>query len=379
MPLLAAISRDIMVRPNHPWEIQMSGPQLTVRAIDVGYGYVKYTDGRAEESASIHTDSFPSQSPPPSDQITDTGVMHRRDTFVVGINDRKYEVGKAIALAVHGNQEIEVLDREFALSDPYAARLYGALNYMAPSLPDNCIDHLVLGLPLTTYSKCRAALAQRFCGEHVINLCGDTIRIRTCHVYPQPLGGYVSYLAMRKRAFGQPIPTALVLDPGYNTVDWFVCKGMQASEIRSAAVERGVCVVLRAVAEHIIKAADINAGVTEIARCLDQALTQGAQLTICGKPKNLNELMVAGERVIEEAAQAVKNAIGFGADIDVIVMTGGGARLYAQAVAKRFPEHEVVILDDPAHANVRGFHLMGEQLACSAARSIGPTTKPKTR
>ena len=73
----------------------MSQHSLTVRAIDVGYGYVKYTDGRAEESAPIHTDSFPSQSPPASDQMTDTGVMERRDTFVVGINDRNYEVGKA--------------------------------------------------------------------------------------------------------------------------------------------------------------------------------------------------------------------------------------------------------------------------------------------
>jgi hypothetical protein len=34
----------------------------------------------------------------------------------------------------------EVLDREFALSDAYAAHLFGAINYMPPGLPDHQIS-----------------------------------------------------------------------------------------------------------------------------------------------------------------------------------------------------------------------------------------------
>jgi plasmid segregation protein ParM len=67
----------------------------------------------------------------------------------------------------------------------------------------------------------------------------------------------------------------------------------------------------------------------------------------------------------------VKNAIGSGADIDVIVIGGGGATLYAEAFRRKFPKHQVVLLDHPAYANVRGLHILGEELARVANRALG--------
>ena len=37
--------------------------QLTVRAVDVGYGHIKFTDGRDPGSKAIRTHTIPSQSP----------------------------------------------------------------------------------------------------------------------------------------------------------------------------------------------------------------------------------------------------------------------------------------------------------------------------
>lgn len=116
-----------------------------VRAIDVGYGHVKFTDGRDPETNEIRTDSIPSQSPAATVHVRQAGhgessfaggvVMRSRDTFRVPVGDRTYEVGRDVHLATVGTNVTEVLDREFALSDAYATRLFGAVNYMPPSLP----------------------------------------------------------------------------------------------------------------------------------------------------------------------------------------------------------------------------------------------------
>lgn len=343
---------------------------LVVRAIDVGYGHIKFTDGRDPATRAIRTDSIPSQSP--AAKVTmhkgASGVMKQRDTFTIPVGDRLFEVGRAINLALSGNQETEVMDERFSLSDPYAARLFGAINYMYPSLPENVIDVLVLGLPLNTYPKHHAALAERFTGTHKINDHGDTVEIKSCHVYPQPLGSYMSYMAVNQSASKTPL--ALSIDPGYNTVDWFVCQGMSANDARSGAVTRGMGAVLRAIADDIIKTHELDATPVELIRRIDQSLSTSEPFEIYGQSFDLSKHMSAGNEIIHEAAQAVKNSVGSGTDVDVIVLTGGGAPLYAKAIADKFPRHRVVTLDNPGLANVRGFHLIGEMLAKSLGQAM---------
>lgn len=348
----------------------MQTKELVVRACDVGYGHVKLTDGRDSVTDLLRTDSIPSQSPSVKDEAKkESGVvMSHRDTFVVPVGNRLYEVGRDVRLALHGNHESEVLDANFALSDAYAARLFGAMNYMLPALPDHTIDILVLGLPLNTFNRHRSALQKRFLGPHVINQSGATVDIRSCNVYPQPLGSYAAYLAEIDQQ--QTTPMALIIDPGYNTVDWFVCHGMVANEVRSSAVQRGMGAVMRAIAEDIIKKHGFDATPAEVVRAIDRALVRGHQLEMYGHPLELAEHMATGFDVIEEAAQAVKNNVGSGSDIDVIILTGGGASLYMDAFQQKFPLHKVVTLPSPALANVRGFHLIGERLAKSRQRAL---------
>ena len=253
----------------------MNVPRLVVRAIDVGYGHVKFTDGRDTETGDLRTYSIPSQSPAYKGTIVagGGGVMKRRDTFVIPIADRMYEVGREVHRALSGRQETEVLDENFALSDQYAARLFGALNYMMPNLPADVIDILVLGLPLNTYRKLHRQLADRFTDTFTINDTGDRVTIRSCHVYPQPLGSYMSYIASNPTP-GRT-PNALSIDPGYNTVDWFVCQGMSANDTLSDAVQRGMGAVLRAIADHMIKTHGFDATPAELIRRIDCSLTTG--------------------------------------------------------------------------------------------------------
>lgn len=347
----------------------MSSP-LVVRSVDVGYGHIKFSDGR-DANNRIQCDSFPSRSPIAHEKtIVNGGIMHSRDTFLVEVNGQRYEVGRAVALATQSNHEGENLDSEFSMSDVYTARLYGALSYMLPTVRSHVIDYLVMGLPLNTVKRLAPELAKRFSGEHIVNISGAKIEIKECHIYPQPLGAYMAYLNEHhnKKQSSRGSPMALVVDPGYNTVDWFVCKGMSANDVRSNAVMRGMSSVLRAIAEKIIASKDTDATTSELVRRLDESMSQNLPFSIYGKEVDLKPYLAAGAGVIEEAVQAIKNSVGSGADIDVILVAGGGANLYADALRKKFPHHEVTVLNTPALANVRGFQLIGELLAKSAQR-----------
>ena len=85
----------------------MNTPNLTVRAGDVGYGHIIFTDGRDIETGALRTDSIPSQSPAYKGTIVagGGGVMKRRDTFIVPVENRMYEVGREVHRALTGKQE----------------------------------------------------------------------------------------------------------------------------------------------------------------------------------------------------------------------------------------------------------------------------------
>ena len=340
----------------------------TVRAVDVGYGHVKWTEGR-DTSGHIIADTFPSQAPLVTEGKGKTEIMQQRDTFVIPVNGKNYVVGRQVKLEIGKNQELEQLDSTFALSDGYTARLYGALNYMLPTLPPSrTIDFLMLGLPLTTINRNSDQLMSRFIGDHVINAKGDTVSIKSCAVYPQPLGGYAAYLQRPLARHSQP-PMALVIDVGYNTVDWVTREGMVDNPSLSDAVERGMSGFLREVAKTVIETSGIPETESAVVRMLDQHMINGGEFRLAGKLIDISKHTQAGNTILEQAAQAIKNNIGVGGSIDLIIISGGGAKLYAPWIQKQFPHHEIITLPAPALANVRGFHQFGEWIAESASRA----------
>ena len=340
-----------------------------VRSADIGYGHVKWTEGR-DSDGNIIADSFASLAPLAVVDEFHSEALLQRDTHIVPINGKFYEVGRNVHKAIGKNQELEQLNEHFALSDGYAARLFGAFNYMLPNLPSKTIDYLMLGLPLTTLNKHQDSLSAKFVGEHVINKKGDRILVRNCAVYPQPLGGYAAYYVICQNEDEHP-PLALLIDVGYNTVDWITCEGLMPNANQSGAVERGMSGFLREVAKSVMKAHAIpNSTESLVVRLIDQVLMSNRQtVKFSSETIDLTPHLEAGDFVLEQAARAVQNNIGHGVDIEVIIMSGGGAARYAPWIKEMFPKHEVRVLDEPELANVRGFHQFGDWIAESAARA----------
>ncbi|MFA6309977.1 MAG: PRTRC system protein D [Sterolibacterium sp.] len=340
--------------------------KMIVRAVDVGYGHVKYSLGLGA-NGEVLCDRFPSLSPPyTSHMYINASFMQQRNTFVVGIEDRQYEVGKEVMAAIDPNFEGTVMDLNFAISDAYRARLYGALNYIAQDIPDNFIDILILGLPLNTFTKYKNTLADQFTGPHTINSSGKKIEVRRCEIYPQPFGSYMKHISSAKA--GTSYPVALVVDVGYNTFDWLVCHGKSTRQYGAAM--RGMSSVINAMAKEVIKTIDSTATESSIMRRIDAALMTGSKFTMYGKPVKLDAAQKMGESVIRDAADKLKSALQDAADIDLIILTGGGAPFYRQAISQKFPNHNLILLDDSAMGNVRGFHMVGESLARSLSRAV---------
>ena len=91
---------------------------------------------------------------------------------------------------------------------------------------------------------------------------------------------------------------------------------------------------------------------------LEQALREGrAQLPLFGQPLELAPyIQQAAERTAPLALRALREALRLeSADVDAVLLAGGGARFYQAAVEGVFPNSQVLLPRQPVFANARGF------------------------
>lgn len=345
-----------------------------VRAVDVGHGHIKYVTDHDVDTGEMLCDSFPSRSPRGGGVDLTAGVMSKLDTVTVEVGGRLYEVGKKVISAAGARDASEYLSRDFATSDAYMARLYGALNYMYPHLGGHKIDWLILGLPNLTLSTMSQPLLERVRGEHIINTSGLKIEIGNVRILPQPLGAFFDYGVRQNNFADLRKRVSLIVDPGYNTFDWLLCEGLAPNAARSGSIERGMAGVVRAIAEEILRDYDAagSANINSVINRLDYALCNQEPYRLYGKEIDLDKYLKAGDTIIEQAINALEQSVGAGNEIDTIYIAGGGASFYHKALQARYPHHTVVQINEPQFANVRGFQIVGTNWAQSAQRaSIG--------
>lgn len=324
----------------------------TIRAIDVGYGNTKYSLSHSREGQ-IPCGVFPSIVAPAAPADYSGGAIGRRNTVVVEVGNSAYEVGPDAEL-VTGTHTIRVLHGQFATTSEYLALLRGALSYSEVER----VDLLVVGLPVSYLSDRAAALRSLVEGAHLLSST-RTVHVAKVLVLAQPLGG-LAYHAMTHGTYGRFLQSRnLIIDPGFFTVDWMTTKGLQPLPKRCGSFAGGVHALVRAMTSAI--ASDLRTPLDELPP-LDAALREG-HFTLFGRRIPLKAQHLESARgVADEAAHAIANSVGAGRDIETIVLVGGGAELFRDAITRRFPHHAVHIVPEPVFANVRGFQLIGEEV-----------------
>lgn len=325
----------------------------TIRAVDVGYGNTKYSLSHSR-GGEIPCGVFASIVAPAMEGDLSDGAIARRNTAVVHVNGCDYEVGPDAELVTTAHAT-RVLHSEFIGTSEYLALLRGALHYMEVQT----VDLLVAGLPVSFVTDKAVELRKLAEGTHVLSP-KRSVRVDKALVLAQPLGG-LAYHAMTRGLYGRFLHTRnLIIDPGYYTVDWITTKGIQPLPKRCGSFSGGVDAVTRAVARAVANEERIPLDELPLH---DAALRDG-YLTLFGRRTPLQPRhLEAARSVTEQAAHAIANSVGVGRDIEAILLVGGGADLYRDTVARRFPRHTVEIVPEPVFANVRGFQLIGEEVA----------------
>jgi plasmid segregation protein ParM len=118
---------------------------------------------------------------------------------------------------------------------------------------------------------------------------------------------------------------------------------------------------------------EFGAQITSLKR-LDEALRAGTGLRLFGQERDITRHIAAGQAKAREFVAAMANRVGDGADVDNIILCGGGAHFFLALVREKYPRHNLVIARDPVFANLRGFQLAGEQRAQSGGGPHPPIT-----
>lgn len=320
-----------------------------VRAIDVGRGNTKFTTqtlaGRVEceHFASLAFFSH-------TDKSSDIGG--RRRTVAVPVQGLFYEVGPDVELAADRFRMRQLHDHYFETPE-YRALTAGALYYMKV----NEVDLLVVGLPVAQYMARRAALEKSLCGEFQVGKKQPVV-VKKVLAVAQPQGALFAFMAEGGLASSPPGNKQLVIDPGAKTFDWLVTRGTRVIPKLSDSVNRGVSDILRTIAEAI--SLDIGEDYRDL-EAIDTGLRTNKPIRIYGRLHDIKRYEPLIQKVADQALDSLAERLGGTHDVDNIVLVGGGAYLFRKAIKRKFPRHQLHEVERPLYANVRGFHLIGEQ------------------
>ncbi|MBX3610756.1 MAG: hypothetical protein KF871_12750 [Hydrogenophaga sp.] len=344
-------------------------------AIDVGYSNVKYTSGRVAIGGhvEIRAGHFPAVAP----VLRNAGFEARpgttgADGVFVTLGGVRYFAGRGYEFHSSGSDVRSVPDN-YCESDQYMALARGAMHYIAQDVGAQqslVIETLVLGLPLSTFRKYRLTLAARFEGDHILEATGNgqmscLVQVQKVLVVVQPMGALYQLGTANPTS---PVPGwTLVVDVGGGTLDWFVAKDLQPNWIRSGAHKRSMLDCCYAIADKNNPAWKEQPDIIER---IDTALRTGADtFEVQSETFRMVEYRDVVNAVLAESVNKMLASVGMTDNLNLVLVTGGGANLFANYLCEKHPEFQGVLRVDPdgLYANVKGFHLMGE-IEHSAAR-----------
>lgn len=343
------------------------GSKQEVVAIDVGYGFTKFVWSRNGEEAAM---SFPSlavsdeaRNAIPGFEVirAEPAAPTDRIRVVVGKGNRakRFAVGTSVLAELPASYEHRSLNGHYADSEDYACLLRGALTVTGATQ----VETLVLGLPLNTFHAKAQILQDKFAGkiEHLIPMSGGTEYV--CHVakvavLPQPVAAFIQHQAKNPKSTAGGL--TLVIDIGYLTIDWVVTDGRIPMAERSGASNSGMSTI----ADIVCKAVALEIG-DEISvgmrKSIEAALgNRTFSIAVRGKPYNFEKHVKAAEAQAESNLDwLVKRSVGSLADIEKVLVTGGGAGFYGP-VAKRYFGDVAVTSSSAQFDIVRGLYTYGQ-------------------
>lgn len=322
---------------------------LNIVGLDIGYSNLKVSYGTGD-SISPKTVLRPAGAAP-ADKFGKRLDGKLQDDFIrVLVNGKEYIAGVSPSRAQVWSRS---LHEEYASTESYAALFKAGLLLTGMQH----IDLLVTGLPVSQYmeEKRKSSLIKMMQGSHLIS-SGKMIEVSEVKVVPQPIGGFVKFLMDTREEVEDA--NLLIIDPGFFSVDWVVVNNNEIRNQSSGTSLNACSILLGEVAKSISQKFETKIDLETIENAVRKnktsVLVLGQRVALTPFLERARETV--GPSVSELLQQAVRNE---GKDVDLVILVGGGAKLYFDVARRAFHRQRVLISKNPVFANSDGFWYYG--------------------
>lgn len=324
---------------------------LNILGIDIGYSNLKLAYGN--KGASPTTLLRPAGAAP-TDRFSSRFDGKVQDDFLhVQVNGESFIAGVAPDRAELWSRSLHA---DYASSASYQALFHAGL--LLSEMEH--IDILVTGLPVTQYldEGRRKVITEKMVGNHQVTP-KRSVTVGAVKVIPQPVGGFLDFIARGDADVEDA--RVLVIDPGFFSVDWVVIAESDLHRQSSGTSLEASSVVLEEASRLIVKDHGSNISTEK----LENAIRSGkSDVLVLGQRVELSPYIEqASRKVAPVVVESIQKSLRKESEsVDRVLLVGGGATFFQNAVAQAFPQLSVATTKDPVFSNARGFWLMGASL-----------------
>lgn len=310
--------------------------------IDVGYGFVKITDGQVGYS-------FPSVVGEGHTKPTFSTKMNQSpaiDNLKIGIDDKLFFVGKSAIR--HSRFAYRDLSFTRSISDDLEILFFGALSFFAKDATN--VFNVVTGLPVE-----RMHLASDFMnrvkGERTITLYNSTvsrnvtINVHDIEIVPQPLGTYWSSLS------NSTIPSdgrIGIIDIGFKTTDLASIEDSEYIPEKSKSILVGLATAYNDIGSSLVT----EFGVEKESYALD-SIVINRKINILGETIDISDIVDNAFKKLATNILVEINSQWNVSEFDCLLLTGGGGQVLSSYLLPQLSHAKLAL--DPITANCQGY------------------------
>ncbi len=319
------------------------GSQMAI-GIDIGYSNLCVASGTSTRSK---FELFPAGVMRAS-KNSDLDQSNEKSETEVMVDGRRY-------IAMVDQDNMDKINRSLNDNYIYSSAYKALFNAVLAKTGCGTIDYVVTGLPVSQFgdAETKSDLIRRLQGIHKVNDNAQVI-VKKVEVVPQPFGAYLDALNLPEYSEAFSASDVLVIDPGFFSVDWISVNRCKLQWGLSGSCTEATSRILEAARDLMVKEYNVKLVIERI----ETALRHGQDFIYLGGDRvNYRPfLKKAAESVADEAMEFIFNSMRSKAnDVDFVVLAGGGASLYEEAVKQYFPRSKIVLLKDSVLANSRGY------------------------
>lgn len=317
--------------------------------IDIGYGYVKASDGQQEVI-------FPSTVGVGTDLKFNSLLMNLKkpvDNLVITVDNKKYFAGD---LAIRQSQIVSRSMGRNRVEDSSAkVLLLAGLSLFMEGNEQQF--NVVTGLPVDYYRMYKDDWAELMQGTHAVRFgTSDSerpmlISIDKIQMIPQPFGTLYDRRLDGEGRLTQNELAGLkvgIVDVGYKTSDFALADDLEFVGKKSISTETAMSTAYNMIAQKIQEKYKTGKENYE----LDKVIETGI-IRVAGIPHDISEFKKEAFSTLADLLSTEVNSIWDKREIDVIMLTGGGGKAIAEYFLPKYPQ--AFLVNSPQYANVRGY------------------------